>query len=77
MFSTIEGRRRVSSSTVAASVALIALSDDERSTQAHIQHVSYVLVTPRNNDAPDATGDAYLWFVALLDCSHRKSARMA
>ena len=47
MFSTIEGRRRVSSSTVDASVALIALSDDERTTQAHIQHVSYVLVTPK------------------------------
>ena len=54
----------MSARPLAASVAPLALSDDERSTKANNQLVenprwdSYVLVTPGNNDAPCATGAA-------------------
>ena len=47
----------MSARPVDASVAPLALSDDERSPQPNMQHVenprrgSYVLVTPRNDDA--------------------------
>ena len=62
-FSTITADN-VSARSLATLVAPLALSNDNRSTQASIKHVenprrgSYTMVTPENSDVPDATAAA-------------------